>query len=80
MKTASSDLKRSELNPPESSTIRYELRVKIVMVAVMSPNKNTLKRREVVMSKYFVFQFPLDFRTRKKKSVQAMAKRASETS
>ncbi len=80
MKTASSDLNRLESKPPESSTIRYELRIKIVMVAVMSPIKNTLNRRELVISRYLAFQFPLDFRTRRKKSVQAMAKRASDTS
>jgi hypothetical protein len=80
MKMASSDVKRVDLNPPESSTIRYEDRVKIVIVAIMSPNKNTLKRRELVISRYLVFQCPFDFRTRRKKSVQAMAKRTRDTS
>lgn len=80
MKTASSDLKSVESNPPESSTIRYVLRVKIVIVAVRSPNKKTLKRRELTMSRYFGFQFPFDFRMRRKKSVQHMAKRKSDTS
>jgi hypothetical protein len=80
MKMASSDVKRVDLNPPESSTIRYEDRVKIVIVAIMSPNKNTLKRRDLVISRYPVFQCPFDFRTRRKKSVQAMAKRTRDTS
>ncbi len=80
MKIASSDVKSVELNPPDSSTIRYDDRVKMVMVAVISPSKKTLKRRELVMSRYLGFQSPFDFRTRRKKSMQHMANRASDTS
>ena len=78
MKRASSLVKRDELKPPESSATRYVLRIKIVMVAVMSPIKKALNNFELTISRYFGFQLPLEFLTRKKNSVQAIAKRTSE--
>lgn len=78
MNSGSSEVKREELNPPASSAIRYELRIKIVTVAVISPTKNALNNRELTISRYLGFHIPFAFQTRKKNSAQQMAKRPRE--